>query len=94
MGEDQIRVVFEKNLDYNVKMGERQTDDIPMKGNWWGESDLVAIEGSFYDGRIEPGVGRVLFEPFLTEKPMIRIQNAERRTQEKSTNKGGLTQNR
>ena len=61
--------LFEKNLDYNVKMGERQSEDIPMKGNWWGHLEPAAIEDTFFDGRIEPGVGRVLFEPYLTERP-------------------------
>ena len=61
--------LFEKNLDYNVKMGERQSEDIPMKENWWGYLESAAIEDTFFDGRIEPGVGRVLFEPFLTDRP-------------------------
>jgi len=70
--------IFEKNLDYNVKMGERQTEDIPMKGNWWGQIEPQAIEDTFFDGRIEPEVGRVLFEPYLMERPMVRTQNTER----------------
>ena len=70
--------LFEKNLDYNVKMGERQSEDIPMKENWWGHLESAAIEDTFFDGRIEPGVGRVLFEPYLTEKPAIRTQDAGR----------------
>jgi hypothetical protein len=65
------RNLFEKNLDYNVKMGERQSEDLPMKGNWWGHLESAAIEGTFFDGRLEPGVGRVLFEPFLKEKPHL-----------------------
>lgn len=61
--------VLENNLDYNVKMGERQSEDIPMKGNWWGHLESAAIENTFFDGRIEPEVGRVLFEPYLKERP-------------------------
>ena len=29
----------------------------------------AAIEETFFDGRIEPEVGKVLFEPYLTERP-------------------------
>ena len=70
--------LFEKNLDYNVKMGERQSEDIPMKENWWGHLESAAIEDTFFDGRIEPELGKVMFEPYLTEKPAIRTQDAGR----------------
>ena len=70
--------LFEKNLDYNVKMGERQSEDIPMVENWWGHIESTAIEDTFFDGRIEPELGKVVFEPFLTEKPAIRTQDAGR----------------
>jgi len=63
--------LFEKNLDYNVKMGERQSEDIPMAENWWGHSESADIEDTFFDGRIEPELGRVLFEPHLSERPHL-----------------------
>lgn len=63
--------LFENNLDYNVKMGERQSEDIPMKPNWWGTSDPEKIRGTFFDGKFEPDLGRVLFEPYLTERPTL-----------------------
>jgi hypothetical protein len=63
--------LFEKNLDYNVKMGERQSEDIPMAENWWGHSESADIEDTFFDGRIEPELGRVLFEPHLSERPPL-----------------------
>ncbi|MDF1526250.1 MAG: right-handed parallel beta-helix repeat-containing protein [bacterium] len=57
------------NSDYAVKMGMEQRDDIPMKGNWWGGADPEQIREFFFDGKFEPGLGRVLFEPFLTDRP-------------------------
>jgi hypothetical protein len=66
------------NSDYAVKMGIRQTEDVPMKGNWWGVDDPGTISTGFFDRRRESGLGRVLFEPFLTERPMVRTQNTER----------------
>ena len=61
--------LFEKNLDYNVKMGQRQSEDIPMKENWWGHLESAAIKDTFFDGRIEPELGRVVFEPYLKKRP-------------------------
>lgn len=55
---------FFANSDYNIRSGDFNTEDIPAAGNWWGS--LHPAE-TFYDGRQEEGVGKVLFEPFLTE---------------------------
>ena len=60
---------IENNSDYAVKMGIEQREDIPLKGNWWGSSDALEISGNFFDGRREPGLGRVEFEPYLLERP-------------------------
>ncbi len=53
------------NSDYNIRSGDFNTEDIPATGNWWGSTDPVA---TFFDGRQEIGVGKVLFEPALTEQ--------------------------
>jgi hypothetical protein len=53
------------NRAYNVKVGEEQRGDVDFRGNWWGSADAAAIVEGFFDGRREPGIGRVLFEPFL-----------------------------
>jgi len=60
---------IDDNSDYAVKMGIRQTEDVPMKGNWWGIDDPGTISTGFFDRRRESGLGRVLFEPFLKERP-------------------------
>ncbi|UCG39429.1 MAG: right-handed parallel beta-helix repeat-containing protein [bacterium] len=63
--------LFENNSEYNVKMGERQTTDLPLSCNWWGTSLDGEIRASFFDGRMEPGLGRVLYEPYLKERPTL-----------------------
>ena len=68
---------FEKNsiygnTDYAVKMGLEQKSDIPIADNWWGSGDPGEISGSFFDGRVEAGLGKALFEPFLMEEPIFR----------------------
>jgi hypothetical protein len=62
---------IDNNSDYAVKMGIRQTEDVPMKGNWWGIDDPGTITTGFFDRRRESGLGRVLFEPFLKERPVF-----------------------
>ncbi len=60
----------EKNSSYNFKMGEEQTEDVPMQGNWWGTVDTDRIRESFFDSRMEPALGSVIFEPGLTERSL------------------------
>jgi hypothetical protein len=60
---------IEENSDYNVKFGIDQSEDVPMKDNWWGSGESAAIEEAFFDGRMEYGLGRVLYEPFLGKRP-------------------------
>jgi len=64
---------IDNNSDYAVKVGIEQRDDIPMKGNWWGTDDPGKIQGSFFDGSKEPDLGKVEFQPYLTNIPnMLR----------------------
>jgi hypothetical protein len=57
------------NTDYDVKMGLEQKEDVPMSGNWWGTGDVLEISGNFFDGRREPGLGKVIFEPYMEKRP-------------------------
>lgn len=68
---------FEDNSDYNVKLGDRQTADLTFTGNWWGTVDTGAIENGFFDGRREEGLGKVIYAPFLRERPP-RLPGTER----------------
>jgi parallel beta-helix repeat protein len=54
---------------YNVKMGQRQNEDLEFRSNWWGSGEPSAIEEGFFDGRRDGTLGRVLYEPFLTAPP-------------------------
>ena len=59
------------NADYDFKLGNRQRGDIPAQGNWWGTGDPSRIREKIFDRRIEPELGKVLFEPFLDEPPPV-----------------------
>lgn len=59
------------NSDYNVRSGDFNTEDIPATANWWG---VQAPERTIYDGRVETGIGRVLFEPALSQP--VNLENA------------------
>ncbi len=58
---------FEGSTRYNVNFGDEQLKDLDFTGNWWGTTDREKILASFYDRQIDPKLGRVLFEPFLSE---------------------------
>jgi hypothetical protein len=62
---------FFANSEYNIRSGDFNTEDIPASGNWWGTSTPAS---TIYDGRIEEGIGKVLFEPFLKEP--VKLDNA------------------
>ncbi len=61
--------VIEGNRLYNVKLGDLQRDDLPMGGNWWGGLRGDALLATFFDGRREPGLGKVLPDPLLPARP-------------------------
>jgi parallel beta-helix repeat protein len=61
--------IYENNVvstAYNVKMGQRQSEDLDFRSNWWGSAEPSVIEDGFFDQRREGPLGRVLYEPFLT----------------------------
>jgi len=53
------------NKDYNIRVGDFNVEDIDARDNWWGTDKP---EETIFDGRREPGVGKVIFEPVLIEK--------------------------
>ncbi len=69
--------ILENNSSYSIKLGDEQAQDLPVEGNWWGTADGAAIESTFFDGRVEPGMGKVLFRPFLDERPVPGEKMAE-----------------
>jgi len=52
------------NSGYNMRIGDFNDEDVNARGNWWGEGDPGA---TIFDGRQEPGIGMVLYEPYLTK---------------------------
>jgi parallel beta-helix repeat protein len=56
------------NSNYNIRVGDFNMEDIDARENWWGVNDP---EETIFDGRKEPGVGKVIYEPFLKEKLSI-----------------------
>jgi nitrous oxidase accessory protein NosD len=49
------------NSSYNIRVGDFNNEDVPAQDNWWGKSEPLT---TFFDGRNEPGIGNVLFEPY------------------------------
>ena len=58
------------NTNYNIWVGDFNTEDIQAPENWWGTDDPTE---TFFDARREPGIGTVLYEPSLTEPLDIPI---------------------
>jgi hypothetical protein len=63
--------VFENNIEgskaYNVNLGQNQADDLDFSRNWWGTTDAKEIEKGLFDKTKDPSLGKVIYEPFLTE---------------------------
>ncbi|MEW6602549.1 MAG: right-handed parallel beta-helix repeat-containing protein [Nitrospirota bacterium] len=53
------------NTDFNIRVGDFNTEDIDARENWWNTADPA---GTIFDARIEPGIGTVLLEPVLSER--------------------------
>ncbi|WP_306536066.1 right-handed parallel beta-helix repeat-containing protein [Geobacter sp.] len=56
------------NSGYNMRIGDFNDEDVNARGNWWGDGDPGA---TIFDGRQEPGIGMVLYEPYLSKPPSI-----------------------
>jgi hypothetical protein len=52
------------NSGYNMRIGDFNDEDVNARGNWWGEGGPGE---SVFDGRQEPGIGMVLYEPWLDQ---------------------------
>jgi parallel beta-helix repeat protein len=57
------------NTNYNIRSGDFNEEDIDARENWWGTDNPAE---TIFDGRKEPGVGKVIFEPFYKEKVNIK----------------------
>lgn len=52
------------NSNYNIRVGDFNSEDVRASNNWWGH---VNPADTIFDGRKEPGIGKVLFEPHLQD---------------------------
>ncbi len=52
------------NSEYNIRSGDFNDEDIDATENWWGDGDPA---DKIFDGRKEPGIGRVHYEPYQKE---------------------------
>ncbi|MDA8169034.1 MAG: right-handed parallel beta-helix repeat-containing protein [Nitrospiraceae bacterium] len=52
---------FFDNNEYNIRLGDFNTEDVDARDNWWGGP--VPSE-TIYDARREPGIGMVNYEPY------------------------------
>ncbi len=53
------------NSDYDFKLGEAQTADVDLTGNWWGSADAGRIRKKIFDKARDNYIGRALIEPVL-----------------------------
>jgi hypothetical protein len=52
------------NGNYNMRVGDSNDEDVDARQNWWGAGDPGT---TIFDGRMEPGIGMVYYEPYLRE---------------------------
>jgi hypothetical protein len=62
------------NSGYNMRVGDANDEDVNARENWWGYGDP---SDTIFDGRKEPGIGKVLYEPFLKESLIINIPESK-----------------
>jgi nitrous oxidase accessory protein NosD len=53
---------FSDNAEYSIRSGDFNSEDIQAAENWWGGAEPAT---TIFDGRLEEGVGKVLFAPHL-----------------------------
>ncbi len=53
------------NRSCNIQSGDYNFQDIDARGNWWGSDDPAM---TLCDGRRVPGLGMVIYEPYLVEE--------------------------
>ncbi len=67
--EDRFRSNIFSSRDYNVRFGLEQKDDMDFSHNFWGVSSRDRILDTIFDGRDDPSLGTVEFEPYFLNPP-------------------------
>lgn len=60
------------NRGYGVRIGDFNDEDVSARENWWGPGEPQQY---LFDGRSEPGIGTIQYEPFRREP--IRLEGIE-----------------
>ncbi len=55
------------DVEYDLKLGEAQTDDVDAGSNWWAAAAKGRLADRIYDGTDSEGIGRVRTDPVLAE---------------------------
>lgn len=55
------------NIEYNLKLGENQSMDIDVTGNWWGKTGKEAIEELLFDRNDNNALGKIIYMPYMSE---------------------------
>jgi hypothetical protein len=69
--EDKARIEqnnITNNGQYNVKLGWQQPGDVTLPNNWWGMSNPVAIQKTFFDRQFDDSLGVVSAPQALTKE--------------------------
>jgi parallel beta-helix repeat protein len=62
------------NTRYNIRIGDFNDEDVDAAENWWGEGEP---EDTIFDGRKEPSIGKVLYEPYLRSPLSIDVNGGK-----------------
>jgi hypothetical protein len=62
------------NIDYGIRSGDFNSENINAANNWWGSQNPA---DAIFDGRKEPGIGMVRFEPHNAEPFEMDGQRAD-----------------
>jgi hypothetical protein len=58
---------IQDNSDYNIQLDEDTENHINAAYNWWGTTDISAVNQTIYDFKYDFNLANVNFVPFLTE---------------------------
>ncbi len=53
--------------EYDIKLGEAQTEDVEARRNWWRAAGAGRLAEVIFDGADSRGVGRVVVDPVLPQ---------------------------
>jgi len=66
--------IHDNMFNFQMEGGSR---DVVATNNWWGSADSEVIEDSIHDGRDDPSLGIVDFEPYANEAFRLDIPEYE-----------------